>query len=337
VSEARPEVASFLARAFPGSRLIHLTGDGSTRSFLRLVPASGSSRIVMDYGKPIQAPTDDERLARVFERAALPVPAILECHPEVGILLLEDVGDDSLESVLLADRAGFAADREPPKLLVRAVELAAEVGRLGSPALAASDRANGPALDAERFRYEMSFFLKHFVAGHLRRPNVDRALESALFELADRAAKGPTVLCHRDFHSRNLMVRSGDLVMVDIQDARWGPDTYDLASIVRDAYLPIPEKWVGVLVKRFVDRFGSVENLHSFFERFLLVATQRMIKALGSFGYLAHAKNPRYLASIGPTVARLRTAMPNHPQTAALLERLEAAGALPPNDQVAEE
>src|SRR5262245_38208004 len=171
MSEARPEVASFLARSFPGSRLLHLTGDGSTRSFLRLVPTSGPTRIVMDYGRPVEAPTDDERLAQVFESAGLPVPKIFESHTEIGILLVEDVGDDSLESVLLSDRASFAPDREPPKLLLRAVELAAEIGRRGTPALAASDRAAGPALDAERFRYEMSFFLKHFVTGHLNRPS----------------------------------------------------------------------------------------------------------------------------------------------------------------------
>ena len=64
-------------------------------------------------------------------------------------------------------------------------------------------------------------------------------LGRALHELADRAAASPRkVLCHRDFHSRNLMLPPDhSLAMVDIQDARWGPDSYDLASILRDAYI----------------------------------------------------------------------------------------------------
>ncbi len=335
---ARPEVLRFLAHRFPGSSVAHLTGDGSTRSFLRVTPVAGPSAIVMDYGRPVECPTDDERLTRVFQKAALPVAAILESHAEVGILIIQDVGDESLESALLADARCFAPERQPPRLLVQAVELAADVARLGSPVLAVSDRAAGPALDAERFRYEMRFFLEHFVSGHLGRSGIDSALADGLFELADEAADGgPKVLCHRDYHSRNLMVSGADLVMVDIQDARWGPDTYDLASILRDAYLPIPDDWVSPLIDKFIERSGTIRSRAELLERFHVVATQRMIKALGSFGYLGRIRGARYVASIAPTVARLRRSMPLHTQTARLLELLESADALPTDIEVREQ
>ena len=91
----------------------------------------------------------------------------------------------------------------------------------------------------------MEFFLEHF-ADRFTELKIDSRLPAALTRLADRAAEAPhRVLCHRDFHSRNLMVtEDGSLAMVDIQDARWGPDSYDLASLLRDAYVDIPEHWI---------------------------------------------------------------------------------------------
>jgi aminoglycoside/choline kinase family phosphotransferase len=269
----------------------------------------------------------------------LPVPTIQESRTDIGLLVMEDLGDRSLETALLAHPAAFETDRAPPDLLVEAVDLAASVATLGTPILARSSRAAGPSLDAARFRFEMTFFLEHFVRGHLGRPSTPEALEAALDGLADDAASSPhLVLCHRDFHSRNLIVRpSGRLAMVDIQDARWGPDAYDLASLLRDAYLPIPDDWVDPLVERFVERCsGAVGDPIAFRTRFHLVATQRMLKALGSFGYLSRIRGPRYLTSIPPTVARLRRSLPSHPATARLLSILEEAGALPADPEALE-
>jgi aminoglycoside/choline kinase family phosphotransferase len=88
--------------------------------------------------------------------------------------------------------------------------------------------------------------------------------------------------------------------MVDFQDARWGPDTYDLASLLRDAYVEIDEG----LVEGMVARFGDAEDLRA---RFDLVAAERMIKALGTFGYQASVRgSPRYLEGVPRTLHRLR-------------------------------
>jgi len=333
MSVARPEIARFVAERYPGAPLVRLAGDGSTRSFFRIMPSAGPSLVVMDYGKPVASPTDDEAMTSVFSGAGLPVPAIREAWPVLGLLVIEDLGDTSLESKLLSDRHAFGPGSEPPDLLLRAVDLAADVARLGTPVLTASARAAGPRLDRARFQFEMDFFQEHFVQGHLHQPGHSPRLDSALARLAEMAADCPRVLCHRDFHSRNLIVRpGGDLAMVDIQDARWGPDSYDLASIVRDAYLPIPDAWVDPLVLRYFDRVDGIEDLAAFRARFHVVSTQRMIKVLGSFGHLSKVRGPRYLASIAPTAARLRRSMPIHPVTSELLSLLDAAGALPGND-----
>ena len=121
--------------------------------------------------------------------------------------------------------------------------------------------------------------------GGLRGMEPAPSLRPRLHALADAAAASSApVLCHRDYHSRNLMVRGdGSLAMVDFQDARWGPDTYDLASLLRDAYVEIDEG----LVERMVARFGDAQDLRA---RFDLVAAERMIKALGTFGYQASVR-----------------------------------------------
>ena len=91
-------------------------------------------------------------------------------------------------------------------------------------------------MDSDRFRFEMGFSLEHFAAGHLGL-TPSATLRTELESLADAAAEAmPRVLCHRDYHSRNLMVLdSGELAMVDLQDAQWGAEGYDLASLMFDA------------------------------------------------------------------------------------------------------
>jgi len=89
----RPDVARFLEQRYPGASVKRLAGDGSTRSFLRVAPGAAPSVVVMDYGQAVAGPTDDERLAHVFIESGLPVARVLGSHPELGILLLEDVGD----------------------------------------------------------------------------------------------------------------------------------------------------------------------------------------------------------------------------------------------------
>jgi aminoglycoside/choline kinase family phosphotransferase len=313
----RPELAADLAEAYPGARLDPLVGDASTRRFFRLFLPQGATRVVMDYGAPFEVTPDDVAISKLLRGAGLPAPAVLDVRPASGCLLLEDLGDVTLEAAL-----GSAAETERERLYAAAVDLARDIADKGTPALAASPRAAGPALDATRFRFEMDFFLEHYLGG-LRGLEANPSLRARLHALADAAAASSApVLCHRDYHSRNLMVRAdGSLAMVDFQDARWWPDTYDLASLLRDAYVEIDEG----LVDRMLDRFGSGDALRA---RFDLVAAERMIKALGTFGYQASVRaNPRYLEGVPRTLGRLRRTLQGDPALADLGVLLERSGA----------
>ena len=101
------------------------------------------------------------------------------------------------------------------------------------------------AFDIEKLSWELHYFLKHFLEGHRGCDLTveDRAtLSEAFHELSREIASWPRVLCHRDYHSRNLMQHAGRLYWIDFQDARMGPSTYDLASLLRDAYVDVPEE-----------------------------------------------------------------------------------------------
>jgi aminoglycoside/choline kinase family phosphotransferase len=312
----RPELAMTLAEMFPNARVESLAADASTRRFHRLRLPDASSRIVMDYGAPFEGETDDVRLARIFERASLPVAKVLEVLPEAGALVLQDLGDETLEAALT--RTAAAGREERSKLYRGAVELAADIAYRGTEALRRSDRARGPALDEERFQFEMRFFLEHYVGGYLLRDAALPGLREALSNLASTVAADPRVLCHRDYHSRNIMVRPGGaLAMVDIQDARWGPDTYDLASLLRDAYVDLDDAEVDGLFACYAAALPDSPELGSLRKRFDRVAIQRMIKALGTFGYqISVLGRERYRTAIPRTVERLRLLLPKDAELA---------------------
>ena len=147
----------------------------------------------------------------------------------------------------------------------------------------------GLAFDVEKLTWELDFFVRYFLEAH-RGASLDTAERQALDEewhaLAAALAAEPRVVCHRDYHSRNLMVHDGRLVMIDFQDARMGPDTYDLVSLLRDSYVRLPEADVDGLIARFLagpDR--PPVDAGGFRARFDLMAMQRNLKALGTFGY----------------------------------------------------
>jgi len=325
----RREVERYLDAVRPGSEAAPIVSGASIRRFYRVRTLEGPSLVLVDYGLPFEDETDDMRLGRVFREAGLPVAEIVDASAAVGCLLLEDLGDVSLASAMVDAGRGKEAARH---LLEQAVILAAQVAGRGTPVLARSDRKSGPALDAERFRFEMDFFLEHYAGGLRGCKSPPAELRDALYALADRAADTPRrVLCHRDFHGRNLMLPpGGGLAMVDIQDARWGPDTYDLASLLRDAYVDIDEAWIAPLVDLYRSALDE-PPAEGFGTRLDRVSAQRMIKALGTFGYQATVRHEtRYRDAVTRTLHRLQGLLPAFAETRPLHALLTDAGLLEP-------
>src|SRR5579872_7484931 len=167
----------------------------------------------------------------------------------------------------------------------------------------------------------MDFFVKHFVEGY-RGAVLTTAERSALSrewaEIVDELACEPRVLCHRDYHSRNLMVHEGRLHIIDFQDARMGPDTYDLASLLRDSYVDITEHALEDLIAYFLALKGAAGSTE-YRRRFDLMALQRNLKALGTFGYQTTTRgNPVYIQYIPRTLMYARRNLEKYPRFARL-------------------
>jgi N-acetylmuramate 1-kinase len=308
VDDAQARIDRYLEQsglAARKSRVVALTGDASTRRYFRVIPSDGPSIVLalhegpIDYGRlPFVA------VAGLLSRMPLPVPEVLGHADALGVLALEDLGDVTLQS-----HVGAGTPSEHEALYRQAVAFIGVLQDRGAEILTPSDVPSQLAFDVEKLTWEMDFFVKHFVEGY-RGAALSVGERSALArewaEIVEELASEPRVLCHRDYHSRNLMVHGGQLYMIDFQDARMGPDTYDLASLLRDSYVDITELELDSFVAYFLAVKGTTDAVE-FRRRFDLMALQRNLKALGTFGYQAAARrNPIYIQYIPRTLKYVR-------------------------------
>ena len=151
-----------------------------------------------------------------------------------------------------------------------------------------------------------------------------RAIAEEWKAIAEELASEPRVLCHRDYHSRNLMLHDGTLHVIDFQDARMGPDTYDLASLLRDSYVDLTDRELDELIAYFLALKGEPDG-SAFRRRFDLMAVQRNMKALGTFGYQTIARrNPVYIQYMPRTLRYVRTNLEKYPRLAGVRDLLAA-------------
>ena len=289
-----------------------LSGDASTRRYYRLTGPHGQSILALHL-EPFEAETLPFTVMRnLMAGWGIPVPAILDQDGPRGILVLEDLGDLTLQEAL---RGASAAQREDFYRVAvdQIVTLQREAAR--GPQRAACFHV---AFDIEKLAWELHYFLKHFLEGH-RGANLsveDRSVLSEGFHrLSEEIASWPRVLCHRDYHSRNLMVRGDTLVWIDFQDARMGPATYDLVSLLRDSYVDVEDDFLEERTEEFRQKAMPGEHREVFRRRFDLMSVQRNLKALGTFGYQASVKGNRvYLPYIPRTLASARRNLSRHPE-----------------------
>jgi aminoglycoside/choline kinase family phosphotransferase len=295
-----------------GARAVPLTGDASDRQYLRILLPDAASIVLAVHNGPIDYDTlPFVNVAELFVRLSIPVPAIYGHNDELGVLALEDLGDVTLQAHLGAGSAGHHL-----ALYRQAVGLIATLQRRGRELATPQYLPYRVAFDVEKLTWEMDFFIKHFLEGYrgVRLRETERAaLRAELGHLVDELAAEPRVLCHRDYHSRNLMLHEGRLYVIDFQDARMGPDTYDLVSLLRDSYVDLGEQVVSDLVAYFLTLKGVPGNSDEFRRRFDVMAAQRNLKALGTFGYQTTVRqNPVYIQYIPRTLRHVRDNLARH-------------------------
>ena len=326
-----------------GFSLSPLTGDASDRAYFRVfsgvsTPSRATSFLLMQLAGPwLPGESGNDlpfvNIARHLAEKGIRVPRVHVDASHQGFVLLEDFGDETLESrvrsCLRAERDDWY--RKALRMLVRMQREASLPSR--SPCVALTY-----AFDAETFFRELCFFRQHAVEGLWGRMLSDaarRELDARFMDLCRQVAGYPQVFTHRDYHSRNLMVCDGELGVLDFQDARLGPVTYDLASLLRDAYVPLEPGTQLEMVGHYLDlcrEAGGIPLPEPDLFRWAFVRTglQRNLKALGTFAYQARVMGrKRYLESVPHTLRLVRLALDEDPDLAPLAQVLDTAAGLP--------
>lgn len=314
--------------------LVKLPGDASTRKYYRATTKS-NSYIVMkmepftEQGENINFIAMQRHLAS----AGIDVPVIYDIDPKLGLILLEDLGDDTLLRKL-QDVSNSDVERHMyHRVINRLIHLQLEASPGRKPADIEAYRLR---FDHEKLFWELTNTIEHFYEKHLKRNIQDRdrkIMEQEFSEICVFLAARPTVLCHRDFHSRNIMVTPQTttnperFVMIDFQDARLGPVTYDLASLLRDSYYQLEEAQISRLLDYYIARWEALAgpSIHrsEFQMEFDLMSVQRNFKAIGSFASFLNRRNDAtYLKYIGNTFENIRRTLLKYPQYSKLREVL---------------
>ena len=275
---------NFIARR-PGARLSRIRSEASQRCFYR-ISWGRKSLVAMVYPAPSRLEVDRFRtVQKIYRNHGLRIPSI-EAILDDQVVIQEDAGD------LLLQRAWRAAGRgERLRLIESFREILVALAAV-PPALATV------RLDRARLKWEMDFFIKNFVSRYPVRACREMELGANLTTLVE-TIEPECVFAHRDFHSRNLLVHGGEIVMVDFQDSLLAPRHYDLVSLAFDSYLHLGHFRELLLSGR--------ESTTNDIRQLRLTALQRNIKALGTFAYQTYeCQHPAYARYIPRTIRHIQ-------------------------------
>lgn len=248
-------------------------------------------------------------LANALGAAGIPVPKVLAMNLEHGWLLLSDVGE----------RDFYAAYSGPDQeaAIASAIRLLAKLQPFRSDDLVLYDQA--------LVEFELNIFHEWFVDELLKQAAAPPRLKPVWTALTNNFLNQPQVCVHLDYHCRNLLYSTnGDLGVVDFQDARLGPLTYDLASLLRDCYYRLPEPLIQHSVTQFADQLGlAAGERTNLLETVDLTALQRQLKAIGIFARLKLRDNKStHLKHIQPTLEYAIELSGRYPSTQPLQQYL---------------
>jgi N-acetylmuramate 1-kinase len=319
-----PEALDTLVHRATGhrpTRVEPMPGGASTRRYLR-VHTPATSLVAMFVPDAAPEEVSSEPASGVARWPFLEVHALLDgrgvrvprLHAEAcdqGLLLIEDLGDDTLAAFL---------ERAPARR--------AEVYRVAVTDLAAAQRSLGDlptgsvvatrAFDATLLRWELDHFREWALDARGRALGAEaRARFDALADrLSHRIAAWPRSFVHRDYQSRNLMVReradgSLEIVWIDFQDALLGPRVYDLVALLNDSYQSFDRPFVEARLDEFAAAAGmDAAGRAELGREFDVVTVQRKLKDAGRFIFIDRVKkNPAFLPYFEPSLAKVRAAL----------------------------
>lgn len=266
-----------------------LEKGGSDRKFYRICAGGENPVILVKYSSQKEENRHYVDIARFLHDVGVNVPTIHYHDPEQGLIWMQDLG----ERDIWTSRHDSWDIRRP---LYESALM--EVSKMHT---AATRRLEGSHLHLERefseqlYLWEQSYFFEHCLHAHfgLDDQTIQRYAQlPAMRGIAVRLASMPRVLVHRDFQSQNILVRDGSAWLIDFQGMRPGLPQYDVASLLYDPYVDLsaPERLALLDHYKKTARRGGLEIREDFDEVFYHCALQRLMQALGAYGFLGLQK-----------------------------------------------
>ncbi|MNJ91200.1 serine/threonine protein kinase [compost metagenome] len=322
----------FLTRSLKDDsyKVFSLAGDASNRRYYRVV-MDQNSWVLMRW-EPFD-PNNYPFLSVLnhFAKNGVHVPEVVAMSPEEGLVLLEDLGDLTLERKFWESQT----QESSMDFYRMAVD---EIVKIHHPATL--DKSDCTAFkikfDTEKFMWEMNYGKDNLLSGVLKfgfTEKTAKELNDIFLDVCTKLDNEPKRIAHRDYHSRNLMIKLDQMTVIDFQDARMGPIQYDLVSLMRDSYVDMNDNMAKSLIDYYLDQ--SKSYLPADFSRahfdhiYELQTIQRCFKACGSFASFYNLRNDRrYLKYLSGTLRRVIKAINEFPEYRAFADIMIDSGAL---------
>lgn len=322
----------FLNRSLNSSsyKVFSLAGDASNRRYYRIV-LDNQSWVLMRW-EPFN-PKEYPFLSVLnhFAKNNVHVPQVVSMSPEEGLVLLEDLGDLTLERKFWESQNQESAT----DFYKMAID---EIVKIHHPATL--DKSDCTAFkiqfDTEKLLWEMNYGKDNLLSGILKFQFTDQTqkeITEIFTDICQRLDAEPKRIAHRDYHSRNLMIKLDEMRVIDFQDARMGAIQYDLVSLMRDSYVNMNDNMANTLIDYYLEK--SKEYLPKNFSRdhfdeiYEIQTIQRCFKACGSFSSFMNLRNDRrYLKYISETLKRVLKSLTEFPEYKIFADILIDSGAL---------
>jgi aminoglycoside/choline kinase family phosphotransferase len=314
---------SFLTRALPQAQceLFQLAGDASARRYYRVV--SGNESWVLMVWEPFKNDGGYPFLSvrEHFAKHGVLVPAVVALSPDEGLVLLEDLGDLTLERKFWENQSQAASLPLYKQTIDELIKMhyPSTLDRTGNCT------AFKQEFDVEKLLWEMNYGRDHLLlklCGLKLSDGQSRELEKVFTRICTTLHEEPKFIAHRDYHSRNVMIKHGKTRIIDFQDSRLGAVQYDLVSLLRDSYVNMEDAMAQDLIKYYLDQRLEFSSGLSFDqkledpspERFMRIyeiqTIQRCFKACGSFASFFNLRDDtRYLKYLPQTLQTVKRSL----------------------------
>jgi aminoglycoside/choline kinase family phosphotransferase len=292
----------------PGD-VIQLAGDASSRRYYRIVIND------LSYVLMVWEPFIDNgqfpflNVLSHFDKSGVKVPKVIAKAPALGVILLEDLGDLTLERKFWENQNQNLALPYYKQSIDEILKIHYTATKnISSPCVAFQVQFN-----TEKLLWEMNYGRDHFLTQFCKinlGENLRRELDRIFLDICSFLDRQPKVICHRDYHSRNIMLKHGKTKVIDFQDARMGAIQYDLVSLVHDSYVDLSPELSSEIIEYYLIRAkemtGHTIERNNFYDVFRIQMIQRCFKACGSFAsFFNMREDTRYLKYLTPTIKKV--------------------------------